>query len=409
MLRLVHTADWHLGHSLHGHDRGFEHGEFLDWLLALLEGEAVDALVIAGDVFDSANPPASAQRAFYGFLVDARRRCPGLDTVVIAGNHDSPGRLEAPSPLLDALGVRVVGNLPRTGDALDLERLLVPLSAGGEPAGWCAAVPYLRPADLVGGGEADDPLVAGVARVYGAALEGAAARAGGLPVVATGHCYMTGGRVSELSERRILGGNQHALPAGIFPDDVAYAALGHLHLAQAVGGRDEVRYSGSPIPLALDEARYPHQVVAVELAGDAVRLTPHRVPRTVEIVRVPERGALPPDDLVEVVGALELAELPPERWPFLDLAVRLDGPRPDLRRRVDEALEGRPARLARLTAVRAGEGPALGDALPEAALEALDPDEVFQRRWAQEHEGEPPEAMAEAFRELVREVEEAGR
>ena len=409
MLRLVHTADWHMGHTLHGYDRAFEHRCFLAWLADLLETERADALVIAGDVFDSANPPASAQRAFYAFLVEARRRRPDLDTVVIAGNHDSPGRLEAPAPLLEALGVRVVGALPKTGNGLDLDQLLIPLHARGEVAAWCAAVPYLRPADLGAAGDDDDPLVAGVARVYAEAVEAASARAGGLPVLATGHCYMTGGRISELSERRILGGNQHALPASVFPDAVAYAALGHLHLAQAVGGRETVRYSGSPIPLALDEARYRHQVVVVELDDTGVRLAPQAAPRTVEILRVPERGALPPDDLVEAVASLDLADLPSEQWPFLDLAVRLDGPRPDLRRRLDEALDGRPARLARLMAERSGDGAALADALPEAALETLDPDEVFRRRWAQAHDGEPPQDLADAFRELVQTVEEANR
>ena len=409
MLRLVHTADWHLGHTLHGYDRAFEHRAFLAWLADLLETERADALVVAGDVFDSANPPASAQRAFYAFLVEARRRRPDLDTVVIAGNHDSPGRLEAPAPLLEALGVRVVGALPRAGDGLDLDRLLVPLHARGEVAAWCAAVPYLRPADLGAAGDGDDPLVAGVARIYAEAVEAAAHRAGGLPVLATGHCYMTGGRISELSERRILGGNQHALPVSVFPEAVAYAALGHLHLAQAVGGRETVRYSGSPIPLALDEARYRHQVVVVELDDTGVRLAPQAAPRTVEILRVPDRGALSPDDLVEAVASLDLADLPSNQWPFLDLAVRLDGPRPDLRRRLDEALDGRPARLARLMAERSGDGATLADTLPEAALEALDPEEVFRRRWAQAHEGEPPSDLADAFLELVQSVEEADR
>jgi len=409
MLRLVHTADWHLGHTLHGHDRAWEHGRFLAWLADLLDDERLDALIIAGDVFDSANPPASAQRAFYAFLVEARRRRPDLDTVVVAGNHDSPGRLEAPVPLLEALGVRVVGALPHSRDGLDLDRLLVPLHESGEVAAWCAAVPYLRPADL-GPAEGDeDPLVAGVARVYAEVVAAATECADGLPVLATGHCYMTGGRVSELSERRILGGNQHALPASIFPESVAYAALGHLHLAQTVGGRETVRYSGSPIPLALDEARYPHQVELVELDGSEVRVDPRAVPRTVEIVRLPERGALSPDDLLDAVAALELGDLPRERWPFLDLAVRLDAPHPDLRRRLDEVLEDRPARLARLTAQRDGDGSSLADALPEAVLEALDPDEVFRRRWAQVHGGEPPTNLADAFRELVQEVEEADR
>src|SRR5690606_38813120 len=103
-----------------------------------------------------------------------------------------------------------------------------------------------------------------------------------------GHCYMTGTRLSELSERRILGGNQHALPVDLFPDDVAYVALGHLHLAQRVGA-DHVRYAGSPIPLSFGERHYPHQVLLVDLRGERVAgIEPLRVPRSVDLLRVPE-------------------------------------------------------------------------------------------------------------------------
>src|SRR5690606_31768522 len=129
---------------------------------------------VAGDVFDTANPPASAQAMFYSFLADARARMPGLDVVVVAGNHDSAARLSAPDPVLRALGVRVVGAVPRTGpggrDPIDPEPMLVPLhDRGGEVAAWVAAVPYLRAADLPVLGEGES-VVDGVRRVYEAAL-----------------------------------------------------------------------------------------------------------------------------------------------------------------------------------------------------------------------------------------------
>src|SRR4051794_28676852 len=113
MLRLVHTSDWHLGHSLHEVSREREHQQFLAWLLALLEAEAADALLVAGDLFDTANPSAEAQRQWYELIAEAKRRMPRLQVVAIAGNHDSPSRLDAPDALFRALGVRVVGVLPR--------------------------------------------------------------------------------------------------------------------------------------------------------------------------------------------------------------------------------------------------------------------------------------------------------
>ncbi|MCB9786707.1 MAG: exonuclease SbcCD subunit D C-terminal domain-containing protein [Deltaproteobacteria bacterium] len=409
-MRFIHTSDWHLGHRLHDASRELEHARFLDWLLALIESEAVDALLIAGDVFDSANPPASAQEQWYRFLAEARRRFPALDLVVIGGNHDSAARLDAPNPLLRALDVRLVGGLPHTADDAALaDALLAPLHGpAGAVEGLAVAVPFLRPADLPAV-EADDPLIGGVRAVYERALGLARERLEpGQALVGMGHCYMTGGQVSELSERKILGGNQHALPADIFPDDVAYVALGHLHLAQAVG-REHVRYSGSPIPLSLAERRYPHQVVLVELDGATfVSATAHRVPRAVEILRVPDRDFAPLADVLEALRALPAtgpagadSETPP---PFLEVAVALSEPEPALRHELQQALDGRWARLARISVSYTGHGMALGDAVEAPALGTLTPEQVLRQRYARDHEGPPPDELLAAFHELVDEV-----
>ncbi|NPC81309.1 exonuclease subunit SbcD, partial [Pyxidicoccus fallax] len=101
-MRLLHTSDWHLGHTLYDVSREAEHAAFLDWLLETLEAESVDALLVAGDIFDTANPSAEAQAAWYHFVARARRRLPRLDVVVIGGNHDSAARLDAPDPLFAA-------------------------------------------------------------------------------------------------------------------------------------------------------------------------------------------------------------------------------------------------------------------------------------------------------------------
>jgi exonuclease SbcD len=414
MLRLIHTADWHLGHTLHGVARDFEHERFLAWLLEALATERTDALVVAGDVFDSANPPASAQATLFRFLRDAKQRLPGLAIVIVGGNHDSASRLAAPAPVLDAFGVHVVGGIGLgDGGEPDWDRLVVPLrNAAGEVEVWLGAMPFLRTADLPRSSEAeaDDPLIAGVAERYAALMDHLRAAAEGRGALAlTGHCYMTGGQLSELSERKILGGNQHALPVSLFSDDVAYVALGHLHLAQAVGGAPHVRYSGSPIPLSLDEAGYPHQVLRVDFGAGSLReVQALRVPRAVEILRVPAEGAAPLDDVVEMLAGLELPSgLTPERYPFLEVRVVLDRPQPALRPRLDEALAGRPVRLLKVTASYAGSGGALADAAA-SQLDALAPDQVFARRYQSLHDEEPPADLMAAFHELVDQVGELG-
>ena len=149
-MRLLHTSDWHLGQTLHNYERTYEHQCFLDWLLATIVAQEIDALLIAGDVFDTANPSAAAQKQLYRFLQQARARAPQLDIVVIAGNHDSPGRLEAPGPLLEAHGTSVVGHVLRLPDgAIDLERHLIALhDKSGQVQAWCLAIPFLRPGDV---------------------------------------------------------------------------------------------------------------------------------------------------------------------------------------------------------------------------------------------------------------------
>ncbi len=412
-MRLIHTSDWHLGHRLRDLDRALEHARFLTWLLDQIEAERADALLIAGDIFDSANPPPSAQEQWYGFLAEARRRFGALDIVAIGGNHDSAARLDAPNPLLRALGVRLVGGLPQTDDDEALaDAVLAPLrGAGGEVEAWVAAVPFLRPADLPAVGEnADgDSLIGGVRAVYDRALALARARREpGQAILGMGHLYMTGGQVSELSERKILGGNQHALPADIFPEDVAYVALGHLHLAQTVG-HERVRYSGSPIPLSLAERCYPHQVVVVEISGGRlVSAQPLRVPRSVDVLRVPASGFAPLQAVLEGLRGLpgeapegSDPELPP---PFLEVAVALSEPEPALRHLLVEALEGRWARLASFGISLTGHGEALGDAVEVRALGTLTPEEVLRHRYARDHEGEPPRELLAAFHELIDEV-----
>lgn len=385
-MRFLHTSDWHLGQTLHDFDRSYEHQRFLDWLLAQIEAETPDALLIAGDVFDTANPSAQAQHQFARFLTAARERAPKLTIVVIAGNHDSPGRLEATRPFLELFDATVVGQIHRgAAGSIDLERIVVPLKErDGNLGAWCIAMPFLRPGDVPRVEGADDPYLAGVAALYAQALAHAQTRRQpGQAIVAMGHCHLAAGKASESSERRIVIGGAEALPADVFGGGIAYTALGHLHLAQQIDGQPGLRYSGSPLPMSFAEIGYPHQIVCVDLEGEAVKdIRPIRVPRSVDLLRVPQAHA-PLDEALAALAALDLspyAGLPLEAQPYLELRVRLDAPEPGLRARIEAALSGKPVRLARIdpTSHRAGADSAR-PAVSLADLEKLEPEQVFER------------------------------
>jgi exonuclease SbcD len=406
-VRLLHTSDWHLGQTLHTFDRGYEHQHFLDWLLDTVEAEQTDALLIAGDIFDNANPSAAAQRQFYRFLTAAKRRVPRLDVVIIAGNHDSPGRLEAPAPLFAAFDASVVGHVTRDprGD-IELDRLVVPLrNRDGDIAAWCLAVPFLRPGDVPRVETVGDPYLEGVAMLYRRALELALSRReNGQAIVALGHCHMRGGQTSEDSERRIVIGGAEALPVEVFDPVIAYAALGHLHRAQKVGGQARVRYCGSPLPMSFAEIRYPHQVVRIDLDGDAVtEITTISIPRFVELMRVPAQPA-PLDEVLGALAVLDLPDTPLDAQPYLEVRVRLKAPEPGLRPRVESVLDGKPVRLTRIETSYGSSvenDPASGpQSLDE--LGRLQPDDIFKKLHRSKYGGaEPSAALLAAFTELL--------
>ena len=401
-MRFLHTSDWHLGQTLHSFERFHEHQAFLDWLVDVIVAEQIDALLIAGDVYDNANPSATSQKQLYRFLRRAKSAAPHLNIVIIAGNHDSAGRLEAPAPLLEELDVSLVGHVVRDADGnIDYGRLVVPLKdRSGQEAAWCLAVPFLRPGDVPRMDGAADAYTEGIALLYRQALAHALdCRRAGQAIIALGHCHMTGGAASEDSERRIVIGGSEALSAAMFGPEIAYAALGHLHLAQMVGRQAHLRYCGSPLPLSFSEVNYNHQVLRVDLDGErAGEILPLPVPRAVDLLRVP----LKPAPVEDVLAALRA--LPPGGEgvpPYLEVRVRLDAPEPGLRAKVEAALEGRHARLARIDTSLPLRGEEEGAALSLDQLDQLQPDEIFRRLYRQKFDAEAPPEQLAAFTELM--------
>lgn len=296
-MKIIHTSDWHLGARLHEEDRSAEHGAFLDWLLEQIKAERPDALLVAGDVFDTTAPSASAMKAYHSFVVRAYSEAGCRNIVITGGNHDSPSWLGMSRQILECVGTTVV---PAGEDVAERECVVV--EQEGRPALAIAAIPYLRESELANLVRQDDEtrshdelVRAGYAEHCRRVVAAARAKAGDAPVVMMGHCVISGSRLSDdVSERQrgvlsdtVVGGVKSvdfdALPS------VDYLALGHLHVPQRVAGRDVARYSGSPIPMSFSEAGAQKQILVVTLgekSGDAVRVEERPIPCFHALARV---------------------------------------------------------------------------------------------------------------------------
>lgn len=384
MIRILHTADWHIGQTLRGYSREHELRSVFRRLEEIVVARDVDALVIAGDVFDSQNPSGEAQQLFYETIVRLSRSHPRMTIVIAAGNHDAAGRLEAPRPLLEAINVRVVGNVRRREGRVDASRHLISIAdSSGAIAAHVLAVSYPTAACLPNlarlDGEAVSPIIAGVRNLYAELVDALSTSIVGLPWILTGHLHVAGGVESEGAERRILVGGQHAVPHDVFPPEASYVALGHLHRAQAVG-RETVRYCGSLIPLSSTELPYRHGVTLVTLDGSVATSEHIPIDRPVPFIRLPDAGDIRLSELGDHLTALALpADLPLEQRPFVQVRLEREGLSPGFREEVDRVAEGFPVRI--VEARVAARPDAVGvptDTASTIRLSERDPEDLFK-------------------------------
>ncbi len=382
-LRVLHTADWHLGKPLGEYSREPEHAQFLEFLFGAIQQHAVDALVIAGDVFDSANPPQAALGQYYDFLSRLYRDTT-CQVIVVGGNHDSPGTLEAPRQLLRSLRTCVVGAKPDR-----LADLVVPLPSVNDPRLLVAAVPFLRDRDLRVGQSGQTAtqiqreLVKGIRACYAAATEAATTAAAGqpLPILATGHLTVKGCKASE-SEREIHIGGLGAVTADVFPPELAYVALGHLHRPQTAGP-DHVRYSGSPIALSFSEATDHKEVRVLDFEGAGLAAQQGLpIPVFRQLAQLRTR----PDTLAADLAAFAPAPCPLTPW--VEVIVEDPAPGDNLYDLAQKHAAGRGFEVIRVVAKRSTDltGTGGGEADPTEGLDQVltDPNLVFGMRLEQE-------------------------
>ncbi|KAF7276570.1 hypothetical protein GWI33_010072, partial [Rhynchophorus ferrugineus] len=221
-VHFLHTSDWHLGQFFFNHSRHYAHQQFLTWLLAQIKEKQPHALLIAGDIFDVINPSAQAQKQFYQFLADAHALAPNMQTLIIAGNHDSGYRIEQVEPLLEKYHAKVVGVIHRnTEGEIDLEHLLIPIydiennEAEKKIVAWCIALPFLRSAEITGLNEQTLDQQSAIAHLHQRLISEAKQRQqADQALILMSHAHMQGGETSD-SERPIIIGNEEALSTAL--------------------------------------------------------------------------------------------------------------------------------------------------------------------------------------------------
>ncbi|MFN8052848.1 MAG: exonuclease SbcCD subunit D [Acidimicrobiales bacterium] len=344
-MRLLHTSDWHLGRTFHGGSLAREQAAMIDSLVEMACASEVDAVVIAGDLFDRAIPPLDAISLFEDAV--ARLRDTGAAVIAISGNHDSHRRVSVHDRLLAAAGVTIRGDVRRVA-----EPVIVTPAVGG-PTVAVYPVPYLDPpaADTLLG-DADSPVAGGTParsrpsadaitrRALGLIRSDLRARPGVRSVVVA-HAFVTGGHPSD-SERDLSIGDVDYVALDAF-DGLDYVALGHLHGPQAFA-EGRVAYSGSPLPYSFSEERHHKSARLVVMDHDG-SLTIEQLPIDVGMRLRSLRGRL--DDLLrdptlaEAEGALVRAVLTDDHLPHQAMVrLRRRFPRAvELRHEPDERLD----------------------------------------------------------------------
>lgn len=407
-MKILHTADWHIGQLFHEYDRTYEHQQFLDWLVETLHHEKIDVLLISGDVFDISNPSAQSIRMFYSFLNQATSRNPDLQIIITAGNHDSASRLEAPKPLLLSSKIHIVGLVEKDAEGnIDYEKLVVPIyDQDGRIKIYCLAVPFLRMGDYPAIPDCTNPYTEGVTALYTELFDYAQKKIqDDQIIIAMGHLHTHHAEITELdtTERPIMGGVE-CIPATAFHDDIKYVALGHIHKAQKIGGKDHVRYAGSPLPMSFSEINYKHQVIASDLDDEMSNLRSIEIPLFVPLLRVP----LKHQPLHDVIALLE--QLPPSDQankatiPYLEVRVFLEGPEPALRHKVELALRQKKVRLAKIDVKYPDSKTVQHQLIAPEHLQELKPIDVFGRIYHTRYNSAIPDEILHLFQQVVEEV-----
>ncbi|WP_339725744.1 exonuclease subunit SbcD [uncultured Paraglaciecola sp.] len=380
-MKILHTSDWHLGQSFFTKSRKEEHQGFINWLLQQVESEQIDAVIIAGDIFDTGTPPSYAREMYNQFVVDIQKL--NCVLVVLGGNHDSVSTLNESKQILACLNTIVVAS---TGLAIEQQVFTIP-DKSGQPAAILCAVPFIRARDVLQSHAGDtglqkrqalgDAIKQHYQSLYQIAETKRQESGLDLPIIATGHLTALGVSQSE-SVRDIYIGTLDGFAADGFPP-ADYIALGHIHKPQIVAKSEHIRYCGSPIPLSFDELGSQKQVMLVEFSGALLTsITPVDIPlfQPMQVIK---------GDLAAIAERLKSFEINPESDQVTWLCLEVDSQDylSDLQQRIQAMTEGLNVEVLQLRRSRNQRRQLLSQMQSETLAE-LTPDEVFEKRLAME-------------------------
>lgn len=247
-MKILHTSDWHLGHTLYNYDRTAEQQAFLRQLACIVAEEQPDAMVVSGDIYHYSAPAAATQKMYTDAMLDIHQACPGMTIVVTAGNHDSSSKLEIDSSLWQHFGLNVVGNIERTAEEVNLDKHIIEVKNEKGTTGYVIAVPHVYPQNfpLL---DSETPRDQRQARFFQALLDEVKKRnTAQLPVVLMAHLSIEGSDRSGHDES--IGGIEY-VPLSAMGEGYDYLALGHIHCPQDIkGSHHHARYCGTPSPSA---------------------------------------------------------------------------------------------------------------------------------------------------------------
>ncbi|QHM70104.1 exonuclease subunit SbcD [Mixta intestinalis] len=379
-MRIIHTSDWHLGQFFYTRSRAAEHQAFFHWLIDRVEEHQVDAVIVAGDIFDTGSPPSYARELYNRFVVDLQRT--GCQLIVLGGNHDSVATLNETRALLACLNAQVIA--AASGDPQ--EQVLTLTTRQGEPGAILCAIPFLRPRDIMrsqagqSGKQKQLTLLNAITDYYQQSYHHARALSQQaeqpLPVIATGHLTTVGVSKSD-AVRDIYIGTLDAFPAQAFPP-ADYIALGHIHRPQRIANSEHIRYSGSPLPLSFDELGSEKSVFLVSFAGgklEQVEALPVPCFQPMQTIR---------GTLAEIEAQLRpFADLSRAQPVWLDIEITTQEYLHNMQQHIQALTEGLPVEVLLMRRSREQRERALAR-LQNETLSELKVEEVFERRLEQE-------------------------